>query len=73
MDVVTEIPPTEAPIVLVGMWHGRIVEGRPLSVTWDIAISGALHEQLARIKPKGFVPADRPIHTKSEADRLLRR
>jgi hypothetical protein len=71
MDVVKEIPPADAPIALVGMWHGRIVKREPPAVAWDVVISGELHERLARMKPKGFVAADRPFHTQAEIDRLL--
>lgn len=71
MDVVTEIPTSDAPIALVGMWFGSLRRGKPPSVSWDIVISGDLHSRLCKMKVKGFVPADRPIHTEVEANKML--
>ena len=73
MDIVTHIPPTDAPIALVGMWHGRFIKGRQPRVSWPVVISGELHECLRAMKVKGFGPVDRPIHTQVEAERLLAR
>jgi hypothetical protein len=71
MDVVTHIPADSAPIALVGMWHGEMRPGYQPRVSWPVVISGKLHERLREMRVKGFGVADRTIHTKEEADKLL--
>lgn len=71
MDVVTDFAGVVAPIALVGMWFGRLWHERPPDVSWDVVVSGTFHARLRKMKIRGFVPADRPIHTEAEAERLL--
>jgi hypothetical protein len=71
MVILTEIPQTEAPIALPGSWYGEFRKGRPASVSWRPMVSRNFHEQLRKMKVRGFVPADRPVYTQGEAVRLL--
>ena len=73
MDVVSFIPQTDAPIALIGSWHGQLRPDKPVRVSWDVVISGELHAELVGRNVAGLVPADRVIHTEDELDHLLGR
>ncbi len=50
-----------APISLVGNWFGSLRRGVP-HVTWDVVISGLLHEKLCNLRVRGHVRAEQVIN-----------
>jgi hypothetical protein len=64
--IVEDSAPTNSPIARVGNWFGEVHLDRPPSVTWDIVISGSLHQSLQSLKIRGLVAAEQVVHAKSE-------
>jgi hypothetical protein len=57
---------TEAPIVLAANWFGEISPKKTSNHSHYVFISADLHEQIRKLKLKGFVKADYIVHAADE-------
>jgi len=65
-EIVESFCGTESPIVRAGSWFGYFPPGSAHSRSYDVFVSGSLHEKIRKLKLKGFVKADYVIHAADE-------
>ena len=69
--IVESFKNTEAPIVLAGNWFGEINSKRTCNQTRYVFISADLHEKIRKLKLKGFLKADRIIHSADDSENYI--
>jgi len=65
-EIVESFCKTEAPIVRAGSWFGLFPPGSAHARSYDVFVSGELHEKIRKLRLKGFVKADYVIHAADE-------
>ncbi|QNN24374.1 hypothetical protein HED60_19550 [Planctomycetales bacterium ZRK34] len=64
---ITRMPTDAYPIARVGNWFGEIIPYASINVSWDVVISGKIHQRLRQANIRGFVPATAPIVERDRA------
>lgn len=69
--IVESFKNTKAPIVLAGNWFGEVTPKQTSNHTRDVFISTNLHEKIRKLKLKGFLKADRIIHSADASENSI--
>ncbi len=65
-EVIESFCETKAPIVRTESWFGYFPPGSAHSRSYEVFVSGWLHEKIRKLKLRGFVKADYAIHAADE-------